>query len=68
VGSPWPTGYGSGTGGFSRKALTQCDWSVTLTRVGDRWMTTRDKWAKAVVCITMPSKTTWHEQAAVHTI
>ena len=67
-GFAWPTGYGSGTGGFSREALPQFDWSVTLTRVGDRWVVARDKSARVTVRITIPSRTTWHEQAAVHTV
>jgi hypothetical protein len=67
-GFAWPTGYGSGTGGFSSNALPQFDWSVTLTWTGERWAPAKDKSAKLALRVTIPSRTGWHQQAAVHTV
>lgn len=67
-GFAWPTGYGSGQGGHFNTALPQFDWSVTLTWTGQRWEEARDKRGKPAVRVTVPSRTSWHEQAAVHTV
>lgn len=67
-GFAWPTGYGSAQGGFSRDALPQFDWSVTLAWTGHAWQMAQDKSAKPAIRITIPSRTSWHEQAAVHTV
>lgn len=67
-GFAWPTGYGSGQGGHSRTALPQFDWSVTLAWTGQRWEPARDKRGRPAVRLTLPSRTSWHEQAAAHTV
>ena len=67
-GFAWPTGYGSGGGGYSRTALPQFDWSVVLAWTGERWEPAADKAAKPALRVAIPSRTMWHQQAAVHTI
>lgn len=63
-----PIGYGSGTGGFCFDALPQFDWSVTLTRVREGWAVASDKSARPALRLTVPSRTKWHAQAAVHAV
>jgi hypothetical protein len=36
-GFAWPTGYGCGSGGYSRSALPQFDWSLVLRWTGSTW-------------------------------
>ncbi|MDB5292732.1 MAG: hypothetical protein JWL69_3973 [Phycisphaerales bacterium] len=67
-GFAWPTGYGSGTGGFSRNALPQFDWSVTLAWTSGRWELASNKSARPSLRVTIPSRTRLHEQAAIHTL
>jgi hypothetical protein len=64
----WPTGYGSGTGGFCRSALPQFDWSVFLEWNGNQWEIARNKSAKPSLRLAVPSRTTRHNQAAVHSV
>ncbi len=70
-GFAWPTGYGGGT--QSRDGLPQFDWSVALAWTGERWEVVNPKTAKGRALnfslrITIPSRTTRHAQAAVHTL
>src|SRR6185437_15741505 len=67
-GFAWPTGYGSGTGGFCPEALPQFDWSIMITWTGDRWELAHDKSAKPALRVAIPSRTCRHQQAAVNTI
>jgi hypothetical protein len=67
-GFAWPTGYGNGTGGFSKDALPEFDWSVMLAWTGEHWETARMKSARPALRVTIPSRTMWHRQAAVHTV
>ncbi len=67
-GFAWPTGYGSGTGGFSRDALPQFDWSVIIQWTGQRWEPAKNKSVMPAVRVTIPSRTGWHRQSAIHTI
>jgi hypothetical protein len=67
-GFAWPTGYGSGNGGHSRSALPQFDWSVFLEWTGDNWIATKRTAEQTAIRITVPSRTTRHQQAAIHTI
>jgi hypothetical protein len=64
-----PTGYGKpGTGGYSRLALPQFDWSVVLEGSGSEWCEAVDKSGKWAVRVTIPSRTKRHLQAAIHTL
>lgn len=69
-GFAWPSGYG-GTG-YSRTGLPLFDWSIVLAWTGERWnaIPSRDKRGKRVapsLRIAIPSRTTRHFQAAIHT-
>jgi hypothetical protein len=63
-----PVGYGSGSGGFSYRALPQFDWSVMLKWSGEEWQLAKRKSARHALRITIPSRTRRHRQAAVHTL
>lgn len=63
-----PVGYGSGTGGFSYRALPGFDWSVVLRWTGETWEPTKRRSVRNAVRITIPARTTRHAQAAVHTV
>jgi hypothetical protein len=67
-GFAWPTGYGSGSGGFSRYALPEFDWSVMIAWSGDHWELAHNKSLKPAIRVTLPSRTGWHKQAAIHTL
>jgi len=67
-GFAWPTGYGSGQGGYGFMSLPQFDWSVMMTRIEERWQLTRDKSARPSLRITIPTRTYRHRQAAIHTL
>jgi hypothetical protein len=67
-GFAWPSGYGSGTGGFSRSALPQFDWSVFLVWKDDHWQIAAEKSVKPGLRLAVPSRTTRHKQAAIHTV
>jgi len=69
-GFAWPSGYGGS--GFSRNGLPEFDWSLLW-----RWETNSRKWELNIsskskrplkLRIAIPSRTSEHEQAAVHTI
>jgi len=68
-GFAWPVGYG---GGFSRTGLPRFDWSVTLqfnlAPIG--WVIPEKLPTKRSISIrvAVPSRTTRHRQAAVHTV
>jgi hypothetical protein len=64
----WPTGYGSGQGGYSFMALPQFDWSVVLTWDGERWLPATRRRTKLALRVAIPSRTARHQQAAVHTV
>jgi hypothetical protein len=63
-----PTGYGSGSGGYSLSALPQFDWSAILRWNGVAWEVVAPESVRYAVRVTIPSRTTRHNQAAVHTI
>ncbi|HEY3246279.1 MAG TPA: hypothetical protein VGM03_23290 [Phycisphaerae bacterium] len=65
-GFAWPVGYGGV--GFSRTGLPLFDWSVVLERRGDEWIPASAKSVKPSLRIAIPSRTTRHAQAAVHTL
>lgn len=66
-GFAWPSGYGSGTGGYSRNGLPQFDWSVVLEGVGWDWAEAEDRSACIALRVAVPSRTRRHRQAAIHT-
>jgi hypothetical protein len=66
-----PVGYGGS--GFSFRGRPLFDWSIVAKWTGDRWAATgaKDRKGKAVktsLRVTVPSRTTRHPQAAVHTL
>ena len=63
-----PVGYGSGTGGYSCKALPQFDWSVVLKWSGEAWELAKRESVKHALRVAIPARTTVHAQAAIHTI
>ena len=71
-GFAWPTGYGDGGYGFSRTGLPSFDWSVVLQFTPDPigWVVPETFLAKRIssVRVAVPSRTTRHLQAAVHTL
>src|SRR5271157_4473043 len=67
-GFAWPTGYGSGSGGYSYPALPQFDWSVVLEWTGSIWEPTKRQSIRHSLRVTIPSRTKRHQQAAVHTL
>lgn len=70
-GFAWPSGYGDGRAGFSRTGLPGFDWSVVLQFNPDLvgWVIP-EKPAKRAnsIRVAVPSRTTRHGQAAVHTL
>jgi hypothetical protein len=67
-GFAWPTGYGSGTGGYSISALPQFDWSVVLGWTGSNWEPMKRRSIRHSLRVTIPSRTKRHQQAAIHTL
>ena len=67
-GFAWPSGYGSGGGGFSYSALPQFDWSVVLEWTGTSWERVKRQSIRHSLRVTIPSRTKRHLQAAVHTL
>jgi hypothetical protein len=67
-GFAWPTGYGSGNGGFSRSALPQFDWYFVLEWNGSVWEPVKKRSMRHSLRVTIPSRTKRHRQAAVHTL
>jgi hypothetical protein len=67
-GFAWPTGYGSGGGGYSRWALPQFDWSVVLGGNGTAWEVVRRRSVRTALRLAIPSRTRRHRQAAVHAL
>lgn len=65
-GFAWPTGYG-GTR-FSRTGLPLFDWSVILEWTGEAWAAPSKKPKHLDLRIALPSRTTRHQQAALHTL
>ncbi|MDB5290042.1 MAG: hypothetical protein JWL69_1283 [Phycisphaerales bacterium] len=69
-GFAWPVGYGGR--GYSRLGLPQFDWSVVMAWTGERWEPARAKIKgpaeSTSLRITIPSRTTRHQQAAIHTL
>jgi hypothetical protein len=63
-----PIGYGSGSGGYSFKSLPQFDWSVILQWTGEAWEPAKRQSVKPALRIAIPSRTTRHGQAAIHTL
>ena len=59
-----PVGYGGGQG----SQIPQFDWSVFLEWRGDTWIEAQSKGSRTAIRITIPSRTTRHQQAAIHTI
>jgi len=55
-----PIGYHHGTPEF--------DWSIILEWTGQEWIAATDKGAKPVLRVAIPSRSTRHNQAAVHTL
>lgn len=67
-GFAWPSGYGSGQGGYSRTALPQFDWFFLLRWDGQRWQPCENRSDRPVLRLTIPSRTLRHQQAAVHAV
>lgn len=71
-GFAWPAGYGDGGYGFSRTGLPGFDWSVILQFAWEPigWVSPEKSRAKRInsVRVAVPSRTTRHLQAAVHTL
>jgi hypothetical protein len=67
-GFAWPTGYGSGSGGYSRSALPQFDWSLVLRWTGSTWEPIKRRSIRHSIRVTIPSRTKRHQQAAIHTV
>ena len=71
-GFAWPTGYGDGNSGFSRTGLPGFDWSVVLQFDPDLmgWVIPEKLPTKRPnrIRVAVPSRTTRHGQAAVHTL
>lgn len=67
-GFAWPTGYGSGNGGYSHSAIPQFDWSVVLRWTGSTWEPIKRNSIRHSIRVTIPSRTKRHLQAAVHTV
>ena len=67
-GFAWPTGYGSGNGGYSNSALPEFDWSVVLGWTGTSWDRVKRQSIRHSLRVTIPSRTKRHQQAAVHTL
>jgi hypothetical protein len=71
-GFAWPTGYGDGNSGFSRTGLPGFDWSVVLQFDPDLmgWVIPEKLPTKRAnpIRVAVPSRTTRHGQAAVHTL
>jgi hypothetical protein len=67
-GFAWPTGYGSGAGGYSPWALPQFDWSVVLGWSGAEWEVVERRSVRTALRIAIPSRTRRHRQAAIHTL
>ncbi len=68
-GFAWPSGYGSGAGGwFFPLALPQFDWSVVLGWSGSEWDVVERRSVRTDVRIAIPSRTRRHCQAAIHTL
>ncbi len=67
-GFAWPTGYGSGSGGYSLVGTPQYDWSLLLGWNGASWEATKRDSKKVSLRIAIPSRTKLHQQAAVNTI
>jgi hypothetical protein len=67
-GFAWPTGYGSGSGGYSFWALPQFDWSVVLGWEGNDWDEVRRRSLRTSLRLAIPSRTRRHRQAAVHAL
>lgn len=68
-GFAWPIGYG-GADGFLRKGLPEFDWSVTFQLAKGNWLPVA-RFAgkrKLVIRVAVPSRTTRHKQAAIHTL
>lgn len=63
-----PTGYGSGSGGHSRKSLPEFDWSVTLRKGDLGWEATPRESITYRARITIPARSRRHRQAAVHVL
>lgn len=59
-----PIGYGGG----GRPPLPQFDWSVSLRWTGEVWEPTKRQSVRYSLRVTIPSRTTRHAQAAVHTL
>jgi hypothetical protein len=64
-GFAWPTGY-SGSA-YSRYGRPEYDWSIDLKCNSDRCELAPTNAATPLVYVTIPSRTTRHMQAAVHT-
>jgi hypothetical protein len=68
-GFAWPSGYGSGSGGwYFPLALPQFDWSVVLGGSGSEWAVVQRRSVRTDVRIAIPSRTRRHRQAAIHTL
>jgi len=65
-GFAWPTGYGGTT--QSRNGLPLFDWSVIVQWSDDKWVPRAHKATVVDLRITIPSRTTRHRQAALHTL
>lgn len=67
-GFAWPTGYGSGGGGYSRMGLPQFDWSIILGWDGAGWEIVPRRSLRTALRVAIPSRTGRHPQAAVHAV
>ncbi len=67
-GFAWPSGYGSGSGGFSYSALPQFDWSIVLEWTGSGWDRVKRQSIRHFLRVTIPSRTKRHQQAVVHAL
>lgn len=65
-GFAWPTGYGGRT--QSRSGLPLFDWSVIVKWLDGKWVAQADGLQPIDLRITIPSRTTRHQQAALHTL
>jgi hypothetical protein len=68
-GFAWPSGYG-GSAGYSRNGLPEFDWSVLFQCVDGKWRFAEKFAGKKQISlrVAVPSRTSRHNQAAVHTI
>ena len=66
-GFAWPVGYGKrGRGVWG--GLPEFDWSVLLVWTGESWELAEQKSGEGMLRVAIPSRTTRHAQAAIHTL